>query len=364
MAPPVPYFDLLDPRTFLELSSDPGLLTRSIKNATAGSWICIDEIQKLPILLDEVHKLIEEKRWNFALSGSSARKLKRQGSNLLGGRAVMRKMLPFCAHELQNQYDLDFAMEWGNLPFVFQNRGHEADNLVGYVQFYLQHEIQQEGLVRRLDSFNRFLRIAGQLNGQILNLENLAREAYVKRSTANDWFIILEHTLLGFRLPAWRPGFKVREIAHPKFYWFDPGVARAAANYLSQKTDPSWQGAALKTVIIHEIRCYLELHQLHYELFYYNSQSQFEVDLIIECQKKTMAQKALVICIEIKNSKAWDRYWEKSLRLLMQSEVFSVHHSYIVTRTDASQYFDKIHVHPAEKFLALLHQGEVIPHNL
>ena len=209
------FFDLLDSFLYLELSQRPGRLEAMAGNLSENSWIVIDEIQKIPALLDEVHRLIENKGWRFALCGSSARKLRRGGVNLLGGRAVTRNLTAFSFSELGSAFDAEFSLQWGCLPLVQLDRENASDFLNSYVNTYIKEEIKEEGIVRSLPPFLRFLGIAGQLNGQLVNGQNIAREAGVSRSSVDVYFSILEDTLLGRFLPAYRPGVKVREQAHP-----------------------------------------------------------------------------------------------------------------------------------------------------
>jgi len=250
------YIDLLEASLFLELSRDPGRLEPMIGAQPENAWVVVDEIQKIPALLDEVHRLIESKSWRFALCGSSARKLRRSGVNLLGGRAITRYLDAFSCEELKEAFDADFSLQCGLLPYVQLDRSNAADILNAYVNTYIKEEIKEEGIVRRMPPFMRFLNIAGQLNGQIINRHNIAREAAVPRSTVDVYFSILEDTLLGHFLPAYRPNVKVREQTHPKFYWFDPGVARAAAGLVFDPVDRLWMGTALENLIYHELRVY------------------------------------------------------------------------------------------------------------
>jgi predicted AAA+ superfamily ATPase len=196
------------------------------------------------------------KGWRFALCGSSARKLRRGGVNLLGGRAITRYLDAFSFKELKKAFDVKFSLQWGFLPYVQLDRENAADILKAYVNTYIKEEIKEEGIVRRLPPFLRFLNIAGQLNGQLINRHNISREAAVPRSTVDVYFSILEDTLLGHFLPAYRPNIKVREQTHPKFYWFDPGVARAAAGFVYDPVDRLWMGTALENLIYHELRVY------------------------------------------------------------------------------------------------------------
>jgi uncharacterized protein len=279
-------FDLLDAALFLELSRDPHRLEAMAGNLAAGGWVVLDEIQKIPALLDEVHRLMESRRWRFALCGSSARKLRRGGANLLAGRALTLSMESFSGAELGKGFDFDFALDWGLLPFVHNEPDSAADILAAYVNTYLKEELQAEGVIRSVPPFVRFLAIAGQLNGQVVNAQNIAREAAVARSTVDTYFSVLSDTLVGHTLPAWRPGLKVREAAQPKFYWFDPGVARAAAGLLRDPADRTWQGASLETLIYHELRVYNEISRKQRQIFYYRTPAAVEVDFIIETARR------------------------------------------------------------------------------
>jgi predicted AAA+ superfamily ATPase len=160
-------------------------------------------------------------------------------------------MEPLAYSEVIKNFQLDTALEWGMLPAVYLNPDHAADILNAYVNTYLKEEIREEGIVRKVAPFVRFLQIAGLLNGQIVNGQNIARDAAVSRTSVDVYFSILEDTLIGHFLTAWQPRLKVREKAHPKFYWFDPGVARAAAGLLYDPPDKSWKGFALETLIFH-----------------------------------------------------------------------------------------------------------------
>jgi predicted AAA+ superfamily ATPase len=225
--PRATYVDLLDEGLYQRLLAEPGLFAARLADLARGSRVVVDEIQRLPSLLNEVHRLIESQRLEFALSGSSARKLRRAGVNLLAGRALRREMYPLVPAELGESFDLERVLAHGSLALVW-DRGGGRDVLEAYVQTYLREEIQAEALVRNLPGFARFLPVAGLFHGQVLNAASLARDAGVSRTTVLAYLDILEDTLLGFRLPAYEGKLRVKEKRHPKLYWIDPGLARAA----------------------------------------------------------------------------------------------------------------------------------------
>lgn len=324
-----------------------------------GAWIVLDEIQKIPQLLDEVHRLMESRRWRFALCGSSARKLRRGGANLLAGRALTLNMEGFSARELGHAFDVDTAVDWGTLPFVIREPGRAADILSAYLNTYLKEEVREEGLVRRVPPFVRFLAVAGQLNGQAVNLQNIARESGAARSTAETYFTILEDTLLGHFLPAWRPRLKVREAAHPKFYWFDPGVARAAAGWLRDPTDRLWQGTALETLVFHELRVYNESARKHRPISYYRTAAGVEVDFVIETSRRRAGEPAEIVAIEVKRTDKWNREYERALRSLEKLEGIKPKKLIGVYMGKRSYVFDGIEVLPVETFFGFLHDGRI-----
>ena len=219
--------NLLDEHLYQSLLADVSLFSKRLNTLPRGSRIVVDEIQRLPHLLNEVHRFIEERGLLFALSGSSARKLRRAGVNLLAGRAVHRELFPLAPEELGRDFDLERTLTSGTIALVW-SEGGSRDVLESYVQTYLREEIQVEALVRNLPGFARFLPIAAIFHGQVLNVTSLARDAGVSRSTVNGYLEVLEDTLLSFRLPAFEGRLRVKEKKHPKLYWVDAGIVRAA----------------------------------------------------------------------------------------------------------------------------------------
>ena len=353
------FFDLLDSSLYLEFSQSPGNLEAMIGNLPKGSWVVIDEIQKIPYLLDEVHRLMETRGWRFALCGSSARKLRRGGVNLLGGRAITRNLDTFSYKELGNLFDAEFALQWGFLPYVQLDRKNAPDILNSYVNTYIKEEIKEEGIVRSLPPFLRFLGIAGQLNGQLVNGQNISREAGVPRSSVDVYFSILEDTLLGYFLPAYRPSVKIREQTHPKFYWFDPGVARAAAGLLFEPVDRLWKGIALENMIYHELKVYNLTQNRNRPISFYRTGSGVEIDFVIETRKRRSISNAHIVCLEIKLAEKWDRKWERPMRSLSKSDRIHVDKMIGIYTGKRAYYYDGIDVLPVQDFLERLHQGDV-----
>jgi uncharacterized protein len=351
--------DLLDTRLALELTREPYRLESRLTDLKPGNWAILDEIQKIPALLDEVHRLMESRRICFALCGSSARKLKRGGANLLAGRAILRHMEAFSAAEVGTHFDLDHALQWGTLPIVVESPGHEADILESYVHTYIQEEIKAEGIVRQVPPFLRFLSIAGQFNGQVVNASNVSREAAVPRMSVDSYFEILVDTLWGHFLPAWQPGLKVRERVRPKFYWFDPGVARLAAGLGTEPLDRAWKGCALETLFFHELRVFNETTGRHRALSYYHTAADVEIDFVIETAKRRAGAKPSVVCVEVKSAERWDRSWNRAMREMAASGRVHVDGLYGVYLGRDRLRFDGIEVLPVMDFMAALHSGKV-----
>lgn len=357
--PEAAYFDLLDSSLYLELSRDPHRLEALCGPLSRGNWVVLDEVQKIPRILDEVHRLMELKRWRFALCGSSARKLRRGGANLLAGRAITIAMEGFSAVELGENVDLQSLMEWGTLPFVQTDIRNAADILAAYVNTYLKEEVREEGLVRNVQPFVRFLNVSGMLNGQVVNGHNISREAAIPRATVDTYFSILEDTLLGHFLPAWRPGVKVRERGHPKFYWFDPGVARAAAGLLRDKAERTWLGVALETLVFHELRVYNEIRRKHRPLSYYRTPAGVEIDFIVQTRPRSSGTKPRVVAIETKLAERWDNSWNRSLLDLRNHAGITVEKVIGVYMGSRSYKFDALQVMPVGRFINALHREEI-----
>jgi predicted AAA+ superfamily ATPase len=262
--------------------------------------VVIDEVQRVPALLNEVHAIVavHPRRWRFALCGSSARKLKRLDVNLLAGRAANRTFFPLVWQELAGTAEVDDVLTTGLLPAVRSEPDAAIDILEAYASNYLREEIQQEALTRDLASFARFLRIAALLNGQVVNVANVAREAGVARPTVQRYFDVLVDTLVGSWLPAWQPRLKVREVSHPKFFFFDPGVARAASGRLRAPLHDTERGPALETWMLHELRAHVAYTETGGELSYYRTPAGVEIDVIWTGPR-------FAVGIEVKSANRW-----------------------------------------------------------
>lgn len=352
--------DLLQSKNFLALSSNPSYLEDLTKNLKEKSWVFIDEIQKIPALLDEVHSLIESQKLNFALSGSSARKLRRQGANLLAGRAVSVQLFPLTFSEYKNVCSLKQAIEWGSLPQSISQPDLKKDYLASYVETYLREELIEEGILRKIDPFVRFLNICGMYNGQILNIENIARESFVGRSTVANYFEVLEETLIGYQLPSFQKKYNKKEVTHPKFYLFDNGVTRACSNLIYEDVDSVWLGFAFEALIVNEVRFYNKYLKKNKELFYYRYSGGYEIDLIIENKKKTLSNNAEYTAIEIKSSSKWDKRWNEPLMDFKEKSKGKVKKLIgVYTGKDILSQGD-ITILPAEVFLTQLAENTIL----
>jgi predicted AAA+ superfamily ATPase len=309
------WFDLLRSSELLRLMRNPGQFRFEVEALAGGSWIVVDEIQRCPFLLNEIHSLIADygNKYRFALSGSSARKLKRLDSNLLAGRVINRKFFPLTGSELNYDFDMDNLLKYGTLPKVCADPGNRVDILEAYAVNYIKEEIQQEALVHNLASFSRFLEVAAIMNGQVVNVSNIARDAGVARPTVQRYFDTLVDTLIGCWLPAWRPRAKVKEISHPKFYFFDTGVVRTIQNRLREPLESAERGHLLETLVAHELRSWINISGCGGELSYWRTPGQTEVDFIWTRGKKAVG-------IEVKAVPVWKKDYGRALNQLFREK--------------------------------------------
>jgi predicted AAA+ superfamily ATPase len=290
--------DLLDDEVFDRYLTNPSLLEADYRGLKAKPvWVFIDEVQRVPKILNQVHRLIENSNQKFILTGSSARKLKLVGANLLAGRSFLNYLFPFSAFELNDQFNLLTALHFGLLPKVyFSEREEQIQFLKSYIQLYIREEILQEQLVKDLESFRYFLEIAAQMNGKIVHATKIATEVNVDPKTIRKYFGILEDTYLGFFLPSFHRSVRKGQTLHPKFYFFDIGVKRALDRSLndtfSENSAPF--GEAFEHFIILEFMKLNFYKQLDYRLSFFRTKEGKEIDLILSRGRKT-------ILIEIKS---------------------------------------------------------------
>jgi predicted AAA+ superfamily ATPase len=270
------FYDLLDSSTYLALSQSPGRIAEEV--SPLDRIVVIDEIQRMPGLLNEVHRLIEERGIRFLLTGSSARKLCRGGVNLLGGRARTRHLHPLTYRELKGGFDLNRAIGSGLLPSIYFSENPGAD-LKAYAGTYLQQEIVAEGAARNIPAFSRFLGVAAFCNATIVNFTNVANDAQVARTTVYEYFDILKDTLILHELQAWRQSKKRKPIASSKYYFFDVGILAALQGREFRSRTPEF-GEAFETYLMHELICYRD-YVSEEPLSYWRSTSGFEVDFIL-----------------------------------------------------------------------------------
>ena len=295
------YLDLLDPRMLEKLQAYPHELKPLVMPAIErGQVIILDEVQKVPALLDVVHSLIQREKAIFALTGSSARKLKRGSANMLAGRASVYKLFPLLYTELGDDFSLDTALRWGTLPELatLKENDERSRFLQSYTDTYIGEEIVAEQIIRKLPPFRRFLNAAAQMNSKIINASKIAADINTDPSNVRNYFEIIEDTLLGFKLDAYHTSIRKRQRQNPKFYWFDTGVCRSLQKYLDIEVHPStsYYGDLFEAFIITQIKAGLEYQVGQFTLSYLHTKDGAEIDLIVE----RAGQETL--CIEIKSA--------------------------------------------------------------
>jgi len=352
MLPDAKRYDLLLNNTLLSLMRDPGLLSKQVGALPSGSWIVIGEVQKFPELLSEVHAILFEHGddYRFALTGSSARKLKRLNVDLLAGRAITRSFFPLAGREVNFEFDVENWLKYGSLPAIMNKPAIAIDTLEAYVGTYLKEEIQQEALVENIGSFSRFLEVAGIMNGQVVNVSGISREAAVARPTVQRYFDVLSDTLVGYFLPAWKLKAKVKEAVHPKFYLFDPGVARTVAGRVREPIESQERGALLETVVLQELRSWINSSNCGGQLYYWGTTSGGEIDFIWQRGKRAVG-------IEVKASKTWRHDFGDSLKEFSAKKHLS--DAYGVFLGDEALKDGVISVLPLKEFMRKLSQGEI-----
>lgn len=338
-------YDLLDSQTFSRLLKNPKLIEE--ENKSHPTLIVIDEIQKLPSLLDEVHRLIEKENWKFLLTGSSARKLKRGAANLLAGRAWVSNLFSLTFHEIEN-FDLVRYLNSGGLPSIYFSP-EPREELASYVVLYLKEEIQSESLTRNLPAFSAFLDAIALSNGEEINMESFASDCGVSPMTVKNYIQILEDTLIGFSLPGFRKTKKRKAIARLKHYFFDVGIV----NHLCQRgpIQPKSElfGKAFEQFLIQEIRAYLSYQRKSVPMYYWRSTSQFEVDLVL----------GQALALEIKSTPLIQDKHLKGIRALKEEGLIE---KYAVISLDEEERItsDGITVYPWRLFLEKLWRNEIV----
>lgn len=338
-------FDLLEDDTYSELLARPTRLADRIPEPF-NQWIFIDEIQKVPTLLNEVHRLIETRKLRFILTGSSARSLRRKGVNLLAGRALTYHMYPLTTLEMGEDFNLKQALKIGNLPSAVTHQQPEK-YLASYIRTYLREEVLQEGLTRNLSLFTRFLETASFSQGEVLNYTNIANEVGSNRYTINHFFDILEDLLIAYRISPFTKRAKREIVTAPKFYFFDVGVYRTIRPRGPLDLEAEGDGPALETLFLEEVKAINDYFELGYEIFYWRTRTKEEVDFILYGPKGLHA-------FEIKRKMYLTPRDFHGLRLF--GEDYPMAKLHLLYGGSKSYYEGNIQVEPFEKFLTQLRE--------
>ncbi|MBI4211167.1 MAG: ATP-binding protein [Deltaproteobacteria bacterium] len=339
--------DLLEDELYLRLSSHPQELEK-VASAAGRSVIVLDEIQKIPHLLNEVHRLIEKKKWRFLLTGSSARKLKGNASNLLAGRAWVANLFPLSWCELtETQFDLEKYLLFGGLPQVYlSDEPHEE--LAAYVRTYLAEEIRAEALVRNVPVFTRFLEVAALSNGQLINFTQIGSDSHVAPSTVREHYFVLEDTLMGILLQPWAKSKKRKAIQTAKFYFFDTGVVHALAGIKQLDRHSNLYGNAFEHFIGMELRAYLSYTRKHEDLKFWRSVNDQEVDYVIGDE----------VAIEVKSTAKIAPRHLSGLRALAEERAFKKY--FLISHDALPSKQGEILCLPWEQFLERLWADDIL----
>lgn len=344
--------DLLAPEVFRLYSAKPERL-REIADGAEGKIIIIYEIQKIPELLDVVHDLIENRMGlQFILTGSSARKLKRTGVDLLAGRAIITTMHPFMASELKESFSLVESLQIGLVPLITSSP-KPAETLASYVALYLREEVQMEGIVRNIGAFNRFLEAVSFSHGSILNVSEVARECQVKRKTVDNYLAVLDDLLLSFRVPVFTRRAKRHLISHPKFYYFDCGIFRSLRPTGPLDSPQEIDGGALEGLIAQHLRAWIAYSNKACTLHYWRTKSGVEVDFVLYGDDTFLA-------IEVKNSARVNSKMLKGLKAFQ--EEYPEAQALLLYRGNERLLMKNILCLPCEQFLQTLIPNQPIRH--
>jgi predicted AAA+ superfamily ATPase len=345
--------DLLDEALYQSYLIDPGSFAREIATLPPASLVVVDEVQRIPGLLNEVHRHIEDRGLRFVLCGSSARKLKTAGTNLLAGRAVRRHLHGFVPEELGRGFELDAALQHGTLPVVW-SAPDRGEALAAYAQLYLKEEVQAEALVRNLAGFARFLPVAALFHGQVVNVAGVARDAGAARTTVNGYLEVLEDTLLAFRLPAFEARLRVREQSHPKLYWADPGLPRAMKRHLGPP-GPEEKGPLFEGWVASLLRAYRDYRGLFEDWGYWapGKGASLEVDFVLRRGEE-------IVALEVRAGRKVFEADLKGLRAVAQLP--GLRRRVVVYRGERPQRTaDGIDLLPVAAFLAELEGSSLFP---
>ncbi|MBU4257331.1 ATP-binding protein [Patescibacteria group bacterium] len=334
------YLDLLDSKLYRTFLANPEKLEHFIP-ADYKDWVILDEVQKAPNLLNEVHRLIEAKKYKFILTGSSARGLRKKGINLLAGRALTYYFHPLTQKELGKDFSLQRSLKFGQLPMACTSSNPDKF-LNSYIQTYLKEEVLQEGLTRNIGNFSRFLETAAFSQGEILNASHIARESQLERKTVENYFSILEDLLIGIRVPVFNKRSKRKLISHNKFYYFDVGIFRSLRPRGPLDSESEIDGAALETLFLQEIRALNDYYNLGYKIYYWRSATGLEVDFALYGPKGLLA-------FEIKRKSSIFKKDLKGLRAFSQD--YPEAKLFVFCSTDKKEYHGDIQVLPIETAL-------------
>lgn len=338
--------NLLKSDVYRQLSVNPENLESMVRANSRQDIVVIDEVQLIPELLNEVHRLIEEEKIKFLLTGSSARKLKRGGANLLAGRAREAKLFPLTYREIKN-FDLKKYLHFGGLPYVYLS-DEPIEDLHDYVDTYLQEEIKAESVVLKLQAFSRFLETSAITSGCMLNFASLSSDVGISATTIREYYTILEDTFIGFFLPAYAKTKKRKPVSTAKFYYFDIGVRNILAGVHSVPENTDAFGQLFEHFIALELRAYLSYHKIRKPLRYWQSKHGQEVDFIIGDD----------IAIEVKSSRNIQDKHLKGLKVFSEENICSQY--FVVSQDKINKKKNNINIIYWKDFLKKLWQGELL----
>lgn len=317
------YIDLLDTSLKSRFRRRPSLVYEMLHNKAEGTLVIIDEIPEVPELLSEVHRLISECGIVFILCGSSARKLKRKGKNTLGGRALPVYLYPLVSKEIPD-FDIDRAVNYGMLPSHYLAK-NPTRQLAAYIEVYLKEEIREEALVRNLGAFQRFLEVAALTDGEMVNNNNIAQDCGVSASTVSSYFDILEDTLIGYRIPAFRKVMKRRLVQAPRFYYFDIGITNHLLHRKELVRGTTDYGHAFEHLVIQELVAWQHYTHSEEELSYWRTYTGIEVDAVLGDGRVAIEIKSVeeVLPRHLKGLKTFADEYPKSRRIIVSLDVIN-----------------------------------------